>query len=335
MRVLRPDQRSADRTQRRGVVLLAVLVVVVLLTLAAYQYSELMLAEYQAADSYTRSLQARALADSGVHYAAAAAEQPRQPHQHPQRQPLRQPGRRSTNMPVGDDATTPNLQGRFSIIAPLNSGRPDCRARSLIVSASPTSPGKINLNALLQLDSSGQDRPRHAHEAAEHDRGHRQRHPRLDRPRRHAAAERGRERLLLDARTRPTSCKNGPLDSLEELLLVNGVTPQLLFGNDRNRNGVLDPDEDDGNGSARPRLVGLPDRLQPGAERRFRGQPAHLHQRHRPQRPARPSSHTAVGPTWPTYILAYRLYGPAVHGRPGGKRIAGGPPAATSGRPAG
>src|SRR5262249_35407736 len=46
----------------------------------------------------------------------------------------------------------------------------------------------------------------------------------------------------------PYRMKNGPLDSLEELLLVKGVTPQLLFGNDKNRNGVLDPDEDDGSG---------------------------------------------------------------------------------------
>ena len=67
-------------------------------------------------------------------------------------------------------------------------------------------------------------------------------------------------------------CKNGPLDSLEELLLVQGVTPELLFGNDRNRNGMLDPDEDDGSGRRGPRLVGLPDRLQPRAERRRRRQ---------------------------------------------------------------
>jgi hypothetical protein len=43
----------------------------------------------------------------------------------------------------------------------------------------------------------------------------------------------------------PYRCKNGPLDSLEELLLVRGVTPQLLFGNDLNRNGTLDGDEQD------------------------------------------------------------------------------------------
>src|SRR5437773_6111333 len=43
--------------------------------------------------------------------------------------------------------------------------------------------------------------------------------------------------------------KYGSLDSLEELLLVKGVTPQLLFGNDLNRNGILDPEEDDGSGT--------------------------------------------------------------------------------------
>src|SRR5207253_3613271 len=39
-------------------------------------------------------------------------------------------------------------------------------------------------------------------------------------------------------------CKNGPLDTLEELLLVRGVTPQLLFGSDTNRNGKMDANED-------------------------------------------------------------------------------------------
>src|SRR5207253_9929897 len=56
---------------RRAVVLLAVLIVVVLLSLAAYKYSDYMLSEYRAADSSIRAAQALALADSGVHYAAA------------------------------------------------------------------------------------------------------------------------------------------------------------------------------------------------------------------------------------------------------------------------
>lgn len=41
----------------------------------------------------------------------------------------------------------------------------------------------------------------------------------------------------------PYSAANGPLESVEELLLVRGVTPQLLFGADANRNGILDLDE--------------------------------------------------------------------------------------------
>ena len=39
------------------------------------------------------------------------------------------------------------------------------------------------------------------------------------------------------------ACKNGPPDTIEELLLVRGVTPDLLFGADMNRNGVIDVNE--------------------------------------------------------------------------------------------
>ncbi len=41
----------------------------------------------------------------------------------------------------------------------------------------------------------------------------------------------------------PYEPRNGPLQSVEELLLVRGVTPTLLFGVDANRNGVVDIDE--------------------------------------------------------------------------------------------
>jgi type II secretory pathway component PulK len=39
------------------------------------------------------------------------------------------------------------------------------------------------------------------------------------------------------------NCKNEPYESVEELLLVKGVTPQMLFGYDLNRNGVIEPEE--------------------------------------------------------------------------------------------
>lgn len=41
----------------------------------------------------------------------------------------------------------------------------------------------------------------------------------------------------------PYRCKNGPLETVEELLLVKDITKDLLFGYDRNRNGTLDAKE--------------------------------------------------------------------------------------------
>src|SRR5262245_29462367 len=58
-------------SKRKAVVLLAVLVVVVLLSLAAYRYSDWMGAEYRGAHAANNQAQAQALADSGVHYVMA------------------------------------------------------------------------------------------------------------------------------------------------------------------------------------------------------------------------------------------------------------------------
>ena len=42
------------------------------------------------------------------------------------------------------------------------------------------------------------------------------------------------------------NAKNGNFDSVEELLLVKGFTAAVLYGEDVNRNGILDKNEDDG-----------------------------------------------------------------------------------------
>jgi DNA uptake protein ComE-like DNA-binding protein len=42
------------------------------------------------------------------------------------------------------------------------------------------------------------------------------------------------------------NAKNGSFDSVEELLLIKGVTAAVLYGEDINRNGILDENEDDG-----------------------------------------------------------------------------------------
>ncbi len=46
--------------------------------------------------------------------------------------------------------------------------------------------------------------------------------------------------------------RNGPFQTVGELLMVKGVTQELLYGEDANQNGLLDPNEDDGNVSYPP-----------------------------------------------------------------------------------
>jgi type II secretory pathway component PulK len=43
----------------------------------------------------------------------------------------------------------------------------------------------------------------------------------------------------------PYSCRNAPFVTVEELLFVKGMTAEILWGEDRNQNGILDPGEDD------------------------------------------------------------------------------------------
>ena len=44
----------------------------------------------------------------------------------------------------------------------------------------------------------------------------------------------------------PRRCKNAPFESVDEVRLVYGATLEILYGEDANRNGILDPNENDG-----------------------------------------------------------------------------------------
>jgi type II secretory pathway component PulK len=236
--------RSTSGGDRRGVVLIAVLIVVVVLTLAAYQFSDLMTAENRASGSYLRYAQARALAQSGIPYAAIMVSNSSNLSTTLNGNPY---SNSSVFQGVALGESTNGRQGRFSVIAPPG---PDDVAngntsyRFGVISEN----GKINLNALMLLDSSGTTAynvlmmlPNMTDDIAnsiidwiDAD----------DTPR-----SNGAESDYYLSLSPPYQAKNGPLDSLEELLLVKGVTPQLLFGNDMNRNGILDPDEEDGTGT--------------------------------------------------------------------------------------
>jgi type II secretory pathway component PulK len=241
---MRYRSTEAAGTARRGFVLVAVLVVVVLLTLAAYQFGDLMLAEYKATDSYLRSAQARAFADSGIAYAAALLSNPDAFTNTLNSNPYDNP---SVFQGVTvNGRSKAHLRGRFGIFAPLDPGDPSTGSLPFRVGVTDEG-GKINLNALMKIDSSGQvlfnmlmALPNVTEDIAD---------PIVDwldaddNPR-----QNGAEDTYYQTLSPPYHAKNGPLDSLEELLLVKGITPQVLFGNDRNRNGILDPGEDDGSG---------------------------------------------------------------------------------------
>jgi type II secretory pathway component PulK len=241
-------QSGHRHAPRRGFVIVAVLMVVVVLSLAAYQYADLMSAEAKAAERIRKTTESRAFAQSGIHAAMAYVADPDAFEGKLNRNPFDNPGAFQAFEVQASDA--PTNKGRFSLVsydlsdtagltsAPVRYGLSDEAA-------------KINPNALLALDSSG----RVLHDAL-------MKLPDMtdeiawsivdwidpDEEENSGGAESQYYASLSPA----YQAKNAPLDTVEELLLVQGVTPTLLFGNDKNRNGKLDPDEDDGFGGYNP-----------------------------------------------------------------------------------
>jgi len=62
----------------------------------------------------------------------------------------------------------------------------------------------------------------------------------------------GAEQEYYDALPRPYKIRNGPLRTLDELLLVRGFTPAAVYGEDANTNFRLDPNENDSDETAPP-----------------------------------------------------------------------------------
>lgn len=228
------------RTQlRRGTALVVVLVVIVLMTLAAYTFSELMIVERQAADRYGRDTAARAFADSGIELAAAWVGTPADETGVPENL-FHNPGLFAGVVVQDSDAA--RGRGLVALVAPYTSNEGATQLRAGLIDES----SRLNLNAIpgLGLDET-QSRellmylPQMTEDIADaildwidDD----------DEPRIYGAES---EAYLPDG-----EAKNGPLESIDELLQVVGVTPDLLYGEDANRNGLLEPNEDDGDVTA-------------------------------------------------------------------------------------
>jgi type II secretory pathway component PulK len=297
--------------RRRAIVLVAVLVVVVLLSLAAYQYSELMMAEYHAADSHARAAQARAAAESGIWFAAALLSNTDNMasltgNQYDNASTFQDVSIGDSNG-NGNGDNSPGRQMKFSLISvrdvsdPLYTSQP---YRFGVVDEA----SKINLNALLQIDPSGntasqmlmmlpnmtQDIANCILDWIDADDNTRQN---------------GAENDYYSSQSPPYQCKNGPLDSLEEMLLIQGVTPQLLLGNDRNRNGVLDPGEDTtGEGQSDPGWSAYLTVFSRESNVDSAGNPrVYLNDSNLSE--LQTNLNTVLTPELTNFILAYKLYG--------------------------
>jgi len=268
------------RDRRRGVVLLLVLVVVAMLALGSYSFVQLMNAEAHSARSAGRIAQARAAADSGVHYVAALLID----------QKLNgalgsdlydSPDLFHAQLVTDESSVHPHDRCRFSAMAPVEEDQTGATWRYGLVDES----GRINLNALPQATQSqgsqtgggtggggatgtgggtgtgGSTASSGASTTSASGSASEPANPLLGLPNMTSELadaildfidedddprSAGAESDYYQSLSPPYRAKNGPLRSLDELLLVGGVTPRLLYGEDANRNGVLDPNEDDG-----------------------------------------------------------------------------------------
>jgi DNA uptake protein ComE-like DNA-binding protein len=230
--------RRASRP-RRGIVLIIALVVVAMLSLGAYAFSELMLTESEAVDLYGQQLQARALAESGIDVARLFLRQDWETR-YQNGGVYDNPGKFQGRLIV--DNLRPELRGRFTLIAPMIEDGNLGGTRYGLENEST----KLNLNALLLADEQTEEGGRQLLMAL----------PGMTQDVADAildwiddddeVREYGAELDHYSGLDPPYAPRNGPLETVEELLLVRGVTPAMLFGVDVNRNGMVDSHEQAG-----------------------------------------------------------------------------------------
>ena len=227
---------SNHPAERSGSVLVLVMVVIAILTLGAYSFSEIMISEAEATSMYGRQAESRAFAESGIELAAAVIAVPESEED---ASLYHNPNRfRGVLLRESDNARG---RGYFSVIAPVETDPAGTALRNGLVDES----GRLNLNRLLNFElDEDQSRemlmhlPDMTEEVAD---------AILDWidsdeiPRTYGA-----ESDYYTSLEPPYETRNGAMESIDELLQVAGVTADLLYGEDANRNGKLDPNENDG-----------------------------------------------------------------------------------------
>jgi len=226
------------QSTRTGVVLIIVLVAVAMLSLGAFSFAEMMRTEYESVLLSGRQVQSRALVDSAVANVQVMLLQ--------DKPTIRDMGGIYDNatafrgiVVAGDD--DPAFRGNFTVVAPALD---DYGVTGGVRFGLEDESTRLNLNTLLQADEASEGSARQLLMAL----------PGMteqiadcildwldeDTEPREFGAE---SEYYTQLEPTPYDAKNGPLDTVEELLLIKDITPQLLFGIDDNRNGVIDPHE--------------------------------------------------------------------------------------------
>src|SRR3954469_17422266 len=222
------------RSRRQASALVLTLIVVAMLTLGAAAFFQRMFAEHQAERAHGQQLQAVNVAESGVEYIKMLVKRDPQ-------EILTQGGLYSNptlfqGVLVNDDPLAV-FRGHFTIVSPdltrdgyyggIRNGLENESSRlnlNMVLLAETSSPGngKKLLMALPGMTDQIADSILDWLDSDDDQR------------------ESGAERDYYASLSPPYAPRNKPLGSIEELLLVKGVTPALLFGADLNRNGVID-----------------------------------------------------------------------------------------------
>ena len=232
------DSQSAR--SRRAFVLVVVTITIALLSLAAYTFTGTMQVEYEATMMHGRDVEARMMAESAVEFAATKiAEYQADPSSvdlfH---DPQVFQGVSLSESPV------PRGQVRFSIVVPNDASNLQTNLRFGVISEN----ARFNLNRLLEFVNDD-DESTDPYLALSYVPGMTEDIANSivdwidsDDERRLGGAESADYEVLAI----PYSARNGPMESIDELLKIQGITPELFYGEDANRNGVLDPNENDG-----------------------------------------------------------------------------------------
>ena len=225
---------------RSGFILLVVTISVLLLTLAAWSYASRMLTAEQASLAGGRETAARFAAESGIEFAATRVlERDLEDEVNVFHDP-----ELFRSQLIKDSEQDRGIL-RFSLLVPDETNSESGGTRFGLTSEN----SKFNINRLIELDAFDTEDEGLVYQAL------------LTIP---GMTEQIIDAVLdaLDADDEPraggaeladyesagisNAIPNGSFDSIDQLLQVQGVTPALFYGEDANRNGLLDPNEDDG-----------------------------------------------------------------------------------------